>query len=125
MTSLTQLHLGRNQLRQIPLQISQLKEPITLNLSYNQSSQLSTKASQLPQLPILNLDQNLLLNPPTEFGKLRNYRQQMETMAHELTQLIDTANALIFEVNTDGLINEWNQQMVQITGYSKDGVVGK
>ena len=95
MTSLTQLYLGRNQLRQIPLQISQLKEPITLNLSYNQSSQLSTKASQLPQLPILNLDQNLLLNPPTEFGKLRNYRQQMETMAHELTQLIDTANALI------------------------------
>ena len=96
-----------------------------LHLGWNQLSQLSTKVSQLPQSPILNLDHNPLHNPSTEFGKLRNYHQQMETMAHELTQLIDTANAPIFEVNTDGLINEWNQQLVRITGYSKDGVVGK
>ena len=52
-------------------------------------------------------------------------RQQMETTAHELTQLIDTANAPIFGVDTDGLINEWNQQVAQTTGYSKEEVLGQ
>ena len=43
----------------------------------------------------------------------------MEAMAHELTPFIDTANVPLFGVNTDGLINEWNPQMVQILATAK------
>jgi len=40
-------------------------------------------------------------------------------MANELRQLIDTANAPIFGINIDGLVNEWNEKTMEITGYSK------
>jgi PAS domain S-box-containing protein len=41
-------------------------------------------------------------------------------MAQELRQLLDTANAPIFGVDPSGLINEWNDQTAEITGYSAD-----
>jgi PAS domain S-box-containing protein len=45
-------------------------------------------------------------------------------IANELTQLIDTANAPIFGIDTEGLVNEWNQEAVSLTGYSKEEVLG-
>ena len=39
--------------------------------------------------------------------------------------MIDTANAPIFGVDTAGLINEWNQQVAQTSGYSKQEVLGQ
>ena len=60
-----------------------------------------------------------------DITEIDRYRQQMETTANELTQLIDTANAPIFGVDTDGLINEWNQQVAQTSGYSKEEVMGQ
>ena len=53
------------------------------------------------------------------------FRAEMERTSTELTQLIDTANAPIFGVDTDGNINEWNQMVARITGYVKDEVEGK
>jgi len=50
---------------------------------------------------------------------------EMERTATELTQLIDTANAPIFGVDKDGKINEWNEMVARITGYSKDEVMGQ
>jgi len=44
-------------------------------------------------------------------------------MASELNQLIDTANAPIFGVNTRLQVNEWNQAVAEITGYEKDEVL--
>ena len=41
-------------------------------------------------------------------------------MALELRQLIDTANAPIFGIDTDGNVNEWNRRTSEITGYSKE-----
>jgi PAS domain S-box-containing protein len=56
----------------------------------------------------------------------RDQRQsEVERTARELAQLIDLANAPIFGVDTDGLINEWNQQVAQTTGYSKEEVMGQ
>ena len=52
-------------------------------------------------------------------------RSEMERTSTELTQLIDTANAPIFGVDTDGNINEWNQMVARITGYGKDEVESK
>jgi len=44
-------------------------------------------------------------------------------VANELTQLIDTANAPIFGIDTQGKINEWNQQAEKITCFNKEDVV--
>ena len=46
-------------------------------------------------------------------------------VADELTQLVDTANAPIFGIDSDGLVNEWNQTAARITGYQKSEVLGK
>ncbi|ETW00225.1 hypothetical protein, variant [Aphanomyces invadans] len=43
---------------------------------------------------------------------------------HEYFRLIDSANAPIFGVDTNGNINEWNQKIEFITGYQKDAVFG-
>ncbi|MZH42027.1 MAG: PAS domain S-box protein, partial [Nitrospinae bacterium] len=51
-------------------------------------------------------------------------RSEMESISKELTQLIDTANAPIFGVDTNGNVNEWNQKVEQITGFTKDEVMG-
>ena len=47
-----------------------------------------------------------------------------ENLSKELTQLIDTANAPIFGVDTNGNVNEWNQKVESITGFSKKEVMG-
>ncbi|KAJ0412268.1 hypothetical protein ATCC90586_006654 [Pythium insidiosum] len=43
---------------------------------------------------------------------------------HEYYRLIDTANAPIFGVDTNGCINVWNQKIEEITGYHKSSVLG-
>ena len=56
---------------------------------------------------------------------LDRLRIEQENIAKELTQFIDTANAPIFGINTEGKINEWNQQSEKITGFTKSEVMGK
>ena len=41
-------------------------------------------------------------------------------VARELRQLVDTSNAPIFGIDTDGMINEWNEKMAEITGFAGD-----
>jgi PAS domain S-box-containing protein len=59
-----------------------------------------------------------------------NLEKQLEMLnvelviANEHAQLIDTANAPIFGVDTQGKINEWNLQSEKITGFSKKEVMG-
>ncbi|DBA02322.1 TPA: hypothetical protein N0F65_006197 [Lagenidium giganteum] len=43
---------------------------------------------------------------------------------HEYFRLIDTANAPIFGVDTNGCVNEWNQKIEEITGFHKSSVLG-
>ena len=57
--------------------------------------------------------------------ELDSYRSEAERVAHELTLLIDTANAPIFGIDSKGLVNEWNQTSEKITGFKKDEVLGK
>ena len=56
--------------------------------------------------------------------KLLNKVISDEDLSKELTQLIDTANAPIFGIDTAGNVNEWNQKVEQITGFNKDEVMG-
>jgi len=41
-------------------------------------------------------------------------------MAHELRQLVDTANAPIFGIDVDRHVNAWNGKTAEITGFSKE-----
>ena len=43
----------------------------------------------------------------------------------EYSKLIDTANAPIFGVDTDGRVNVWNQCARKLVGYTMDEVIGK
>ena len=46
-------------------------------------------------------------------------------IAQELQSFIDTANAPIFGINSQGLVNEWNNKSAAITGFSREEVLGK
>ncbi len=52
-----------------------------------------------------------------DITELDRYRSEMERVANDLTQLIDTANAPIFGIDDKGRVNEWNQKSAQITGF--------
>ena len=49
-------------------------------------------------------------------------KQELRQVANDLTRLIDTANAPIFGIDANGLVNEWNKKAAQITGFSKEEV---
>jgi PAS domain S-box-containing protein len=56
-------------------------------------------------------------------------RKQVEVektrVAQELQSFIDTANAPIFGIDADGLVNEWNNKAAKITGFSRAEVLGR
>jgi PAS domain S-box-containing protein len=60
-----------------------------------------------------------------DITELNKIRKEQESVAHDLTQLIDTANAPIFGIDAAGLVNEWNQRAEQLTGFAKSDVMGK
>ena len=49
----------------------------------------------------------------------------MWQVANDLKQIIERANAPIFGIDADGLINEWNRKAAEITGFSKEEVTGQ
>jgi len=48
-----------------------------------------------------------------------------ESIAKELRQFIETANAPIFGIDSKGMINEWNKTIEKITGFKKSEVLGE
>ena len=56
--------------------------------------------------------------------ELKHTEMELKNMAEDLSRLIDTANAPIFGIDTDGRITEWNVKAAQITGRSKEEVMG-
>ena len=47
------------------------------------------------------------------------------SIANELRQLINTANAPIFGIDVNGNVNEWNDKTAEITGYSKEEALNR
>ena len=43
----------------------------------------------------------------------------------EYSRLIDTANAPIFGIDAGGMVNEWNRKAAEITGFSREEVLGR
>lgn len=50
---------------------------------------------------------------------------EIASMVLELRQLIETAVAPIFGIDSNGNVNEWNNRTQTITGYSKDEIFGE
>ena len=46
-------------------------------------------------------------------------------VAADLKMLIETANAPIFGIDADGMVNEWNAKASEITGFRKEEVLGQ
>ncbi len=57
--------------------------------------------------------------------ELNAEKAKYEQIANDLTKLIDTANAPIFGIDSDGNVNEWNQTAERITGFTKQEVLGQ
>jgi len=56
----------------------------------------------------------------------RKYAEEEKTrVAQELQTFIDTANAPIFGIDAYGLVNEWNNKAVEITGFMRNEVMGQ
>ncbi|HIG42856.1 MAG TPA: PAS domain S-box protein [Gammaproteobacteria bacterium] len=57
--------------------------------------------------------------------KEKNYMvQARKLISDEEILLIDNANAPIFGIDAKGMVNQWNQTAVKISGYSKEDVTG-
>merc|ERR1719199_1339879 len=50
---------------------------------------------------------------------------ELSRVAQDLRALIDTANAPIFGIDKEGLVNEWNNKAAEITLYTKEEVMGR
>ncbi len=50
---------------------------------------------------------------------------ESESVAKELRQFSETANAPIFGIDSKRLVNEWNETSEKITGFKKEEVLGK
>jgi PAS domain S-box-containing protein len=71
-------------------------------------------------------DELVLANKELAFqSELKNQRSEVESVAKDLALLIDTANAPIFGIDHQGLVNEWNQKAEKITGFTKREVMGR
>ena len=58
----------------------------------------------------------------TEFTRSQ---RALSHAANDFKMLIETANAPIFGIDADGLVNEWNRKAAAITGFSKEEVMGR
>ena len=96
------------------------------------------------QLPLFTKDNKrveLLLNAATrcdasgaivgvvgvgqDITAINKSQAEMSRMANDLSMLVETANAPIFGIDDSGLVNEWNRKAAQITGFSRDEVMGR
>jgi PAS domain S-box-containing protein len=60
-----------------------------------------------------------------DISERKRGEEELERVASDLTRLIDTANVPIFVVDVEGRVNEWNRKIVEITGFTKDEVIGR
>ena len=57
-----------------------------------------------------------------DITEITKSQMELSRVANDFRILIDTANAPIFGIDADGLVNEWNRKAVEITGFNKQEV---
>lgn len=55
----------------------------------------------------------------------KEFEVKITSIARELTNIIENANVPIFGVDRNGYINDWNKITAEISGFSKNEVLGK
>jgi len=60
-----------------------------------------------------------------DITELNQVMADAKRIADDLTRLIETANAPIFGIDTNGQVNEWNAKASELLGYSKEEAMGK
>ncbi|NOT76057.1 MAG: PAS domain S-box protein [Cyclobacteriaceae bacterium] len=60
-----------------------------------------------------------------DVSQQKEFENQLTNIARELTNLIQNANVPIFGVDRNGYINEWNRVATELSGYTKNEVLGK
>ena len=66
-----------------------------------------------------------LIAVETDITINKEYENKITSIAQELSGLIENANAVIFGIDRNGYINEWNKQAIVTTGYAKNDVLGQ
>ncbi|GCC50484.1 hypothetical protein SanaruYs_06990 [Chryseotalea sanaruensis] len=61
----------------------------------------------------------------TDITVQKEYQIEIISIALELSNLIENANAVIIGVDENGLVNEWNKQATVVTGYTNHELIGK
>ena len=81
------------------------------------SFEFNLSRSPLQAVGVLGVGQDITERKKVEIEKAN--------VAQELQTFIDTANAPIFGIDENGLVNEWNNKSVEITGFSREEVFGQ
>jgi PAS domain S-box-containing protein len=55
----------------------------------------------------------------------KNAQSATAQMASDMRTLLDTVNVLVFGIDTEGRVNEWNEKSVDLVGYNSDEVLGR
>lgn len=84
--NLTALDLSKNQLTELPFEITKLKNLMILDLSQNQLTEIPPELLELKKLTELNLDHNQLTQLPSEFNELKDLTE-LNLDHNHLTQL--------------------------------------
>lgn len=86
------------------------------------------EAEQLLEVKSLELyvaNQKLIISNRDLELVIAQRTQELVFANKELTQLIATANAPIFCIDTKGIITEWNQELEKITGFRRNLMMGR
>ena len=60
-----------------------------------------------------------------DITSLNNAMHESKRIAEDVTRLIETANAPIFGIDTEGKVTEWNAKASSLLGFSKRETMGK
>ena len=66
-----------------------------------------------------------LVHRRQDITRIAEAQNELRQVANDLKQVIETANAPIFGIDADGLVNEWNRKAVEITGFDREEVMGQ
>lgn len=88
------------------------------------SSRKEINQGSLEALDQISVQVALIIKKRKDDHSLKLSEVRFKTIAAELRQFIDTANAPIIGIDTAGKINEWNDTAVRITKYSKAEALG-
>ncbi len=61
----------------------------------------------------------------SDVSEQKAYESKILNVARELANLIERANAVIFGVDRNGYVNEWNEVTAAVTGYTKNEALGR